>query len=185
VESVAAAEEINSPAPAEVNAMEDPEPDAAAPPQDAAATSAADMERGVVPDDERMLAIASLGLDHDPDGLVINECGEAVAPDVYPVDMGGDVGRAILVVMKGGRTTTACYGDTGMKFFLLRQDGENYEIIASDHGHFAPMETEHEGVKDFAVGGPGMEFPVYEWNGKTFVSLRKIPDAEFPMATVN
>lgn len=174
--------ETNSPAPAEVIAMAEPEPQAVA--SGEASAEEATTELAAVSDEERMLAIASLGLDHDPDGRAINDCGEAVTPDVHAIDMGGDVGRALLIVMKGGPTTAACYGDTGMKFFLVKQDGENFKTVASDTGHFAPLESETSGVRDFAVGGPGFEFPVYEWNGRTFVSLRKISDADLP-PTVN
>lgn len=180
--------ETNSPAPAEVLAMEEPDESAPSPDELAAADEFAAAEGpvalGAVSDEERMLALAALGLDHDPDGQTINDCGEAVEPDVHAIDMGGAVGRALLIVMKGGPTTAACYGDTGMKFFLMKQDGENYKTVASDMGHFAVMETETAGVKNFAVGGPGFEFPVYEWNGRTFVSLRTIPDTELP-ETVN
>lgn len=187
VEAAAAttvAGETNSSAPAEVMAMEEPDAEDAQAASDETPAIETASTPSAVSDEERMLVLAATGLDHDPDGLTINDCGEAVEPDVHAIDMGGDVGRALLVVIKGGPTTAACYGDTGMKFFLMRQDGDNYKTVASDMGHFAVMDTQTQGVKDFAVGGPGFEFPVYEWNGRTFVSLRTISDAELP-ATVN
>lgn len=34
--------------------------------------------------------------------------------------------------------------------------------------------------RDFAFGGPELEFPVYEWNGSAFAPSRMISDTEFP-----
>lgn len=175
----AVAGETNSAAPAEaiVLAQADPETQAGV-----TAAAETDTTPAAVSDEERFQAIASLGLEYDADGQVLNDCGEAVTPDVHATDLGGAIGRALLVVMKGGPNTASCYGDTGMQFFLLKAEGSGFKQIASGMGHFAPMATEHNGVKDFAVGGPGMEFPVYEWSGRAYVATRQIPDTEFPQS---
>ena len=129
---------------------------------------------------ERDAAIAAVGLPPAPEGGVINACDEATMPDVYPAELGGDVGRALLVVVGGGPTTLTCYGMSGMKFFLLARDSTGWKTIFEGQGHFVVMESEHLGVKDVAVGGPGFEFPVFEWNGSKYVFARTVSDGELP-----
>jgi len=53
-------------------------------------------------------------------------------------------------------------------------------MIFNDTGHLAVMPTQHSGVRDIAVGGPGFEFPGYHWNGSAYVQGRTISDKEFP-----
>lgn len=168
---------------------DDSRPVAAAPAREmpateAAASVAAPAAPAPVTGDERAGATYAIGLKPQPDGQVMNDCGEAVTPDFYAVELGGDVGRALLVVMKGGPNTLTCYDMTGMQFALLKSKGRVMTNIMSGAGHFAPMETTHQGVKDVAVGGPGFEFPVYEWTGVAYEQARTIPDTEFP-ASVN
>lgn len=158
------------------------EGNAAAEPAAVAAESvSAAADPSIVTADERAAAIAALGLQAESGGKVMNDCGEAIEPGVHAVDLGGAVGRALLVVMSGGPNTISCYGMTGMQFFLLRNEGGWTQIFA-DFGHFAPMDTVHEGVRDFAVGGPGFEFPVYEWTGAGYGPGRTIADTEFPQS---
>lgn len=148
-----------------------------------AASAPADAKSGAVAPvsaEERAAMIAALQLREAPGGMVMNECEEPVEPGIYPTDLGGAVGRALLFVMGGGPNTASCYGMTGMQFHLFRKNGAAWERIFSDFGSFAPMETRHDGVRDFAVGGPGFEFPTYQWNGKAFVAGPTIPDTEFP-----
>lgn len=131
---------------------------------------------------ERAAAIAALNMPAGDPGQVINNCDEAVTPDVYAAELGGAVGRGFLVVVGGGPNTVACYGDTGMQFFLFKQGADGLQSILSDFGHFAVMESEHFGVRDVAIGGPGFEFPVLEWNGESFIPSRTIKDTEFPQS---
>jgi hypothetical protein len=131
-------------------------------------------------EEEHAAAIAALNMPAAEAGQVVNACDEAVTPDVYAAELGGAVGRAFLVVVGGGPTTASCYGDTGMQFFLFKQGDTGLKLILSDFGHFAVMNTEHLGVKDISIGGPGFAFPVLEWNGQTFVPSRTIKEGEFP-----
>ncbi|MEX0644599.1 MAG: hypothetical protein WD076_04770 [Parvularculaceae bacterium] len=133
-----------------------------------------------ITDIERAAAIAALNMPAGEAGQVINSCDEAVTPEVFAADLGGAVGRAFLVVVGGGPMTAACYGDTGMQFYLFNEGEAGLHLVLSDFGHFAVMDTEHFGVRDVAIGGPGFEFPVLEWNGEGFVPSRTIKDVEFP-----
>jgi hypothetical protein len=53
-------------------------------------------------------------------------------------------------------------------------------MIHSDSGHLVVMPSEHKGVKDIVVGGPGFEFPLLEWDGKTYRSSRTVAGSELP-----
>ncbi|MEQ1931503.1 MAG: hypothetical protein ABL957_13380, partial [Parvularculaceae bacterium] len=154
-------------------------PAAATPGEGAVAASASPAP---VSGDERAGALHALGLKFASAGQVMNACDEAISPDIHAVELGGEVGRALLVVMKGGPNTASCYGMTGMEFHLMKQKGRVLTVILTGAGHVAPMESAHLGVKDIAVGGPGFEFPVYEWTGATYESTRTIPDSEFPVS---
>lgn len=144
------------------------------------AASAPATELAPVTAEERALMIAALRLQEAPGGKVVNDCSEAIDPGLHAVDMGGAVGRALLFVMGGGPNSLTCYGMTGMQFRLFRAGAGEVERLHTGLGHFAPMETRHDGVRDFTVGGPGFAFPAIEWNGAAFVAGRSIPDTEFP-----
>ena len=120
-----------------------------------------------------------LGFMPAPGGQVMNDCGEAITPGVYAAELGGEIGRAYLIVMTGGPNTATCYGD-GPAFWLVKTEGDSFRLIFQDRYYFAIMPTEHNGVKDIAVGGPGFEFPVYAWNGTEYVFSRNIKDTEMP-----
>jgi hypothetical protein len=113
-------------------------------------------------------------------GQVINACGEAVTPQVHSVDMSGVVGTAVLVAISGGEESPGCYGITGTAVTLLRRNDTTFQVVFSGLGQMALMPGSHGGVRDFALGGPGFEFPVYGWNGVTFVQMGSIADSEFP-----
>jgi hypothetical protein len=146
----------------------------------ACATDTPQTEPTAVSAQERTAAIAALPLEPAPGGAVMNDCGEATVPDIHVAQLGGAVGRALLVVVGGGPTTLTCYGMSGMQFSLLMREGDAWKTIFRGQGHFAVMESEHRGVRDIAVGGPGLEFPAYEWNGTAYVFSRMIPDGELP-----
>ncbi len=113
-------------------------------------------------------------------GQVMNDCGEAATPGVYAAELGGEVGRAYLIVMMGGPNSATCYGMTGMAINLLRKQGEAFNVIFSGAGSLAVMPGTHKGVHDIAIGGPGFEFPVYAWNGTDYQASGTIKDTEFP-----
>jgi hypothetical protein len=116
-----------------------------------------------------------------PNSKVMNACEEAVTPGVHAAELGGEVGRAFLIVIPGGPNSATCYGDNPGALFLLRTTkAGGFALIFSAQGYFAVLPTLTKGVHDIAIGGPGFEFPVYAWNGKTYVSSRTIKDSEMP-----
>lgn len=160
-----------------------------APPAEASATPAApaaapapasDNSAGVPLGQERLAAaLKAAGMELQADGLVMNACDEKVKPGVYAADVGGAVGRAYLITMEGGPNMVTCYGD-GPGIWLVRDAAGSFGVILQGMGFLAIMPTEHMGVKDVTIGGPGFEFPVFAWNGKTYEPSGTIKDSEMP-----
>jgi hypothetical protein len=124
--------------------------------------------------------LAALRMTANEQGLVENLCGEGVAPQILPIHVGGAVGTAQLVIISGGPNTAACYGDVPGDMFLLMQDGEGWRTIFTGGGFINVLPETHDGVHDFALGGPSAEHPVFEWHGKDYVvSHRTIDDAQY------
>ncbi|MBL9075143.1 hypothetical protein [Tabrizicola sp.] len=120
---------------------------------------------------------ASLGLKAEG-GQVINACDEAVTPTLTPVELGGAVGTAQLLVIPGGPSTLTCYGDIPGDMHLLVADGAGWRSIFNGGGFLIVMPGSHDGVHDFALGGPGFSFPVFQWDGESFTAGGKISDED-------
>lgn len=113
-------------------------------------------------------------------GRVVNACEDAVVPQYYRADFGGAVGLAALVVIPGGSNSATCYGDTPGDLRLMKREGAGWRAVFAGNGYVAILPTQHAGVHDLALGGPGFSFPVYVWNGRDFAATqRTISDAEF------
>ena len=41
------------------------------------------------------------------------------------------------------------------------------------------LATTNAGYPDLLIGGPGMEFPVWRWNGKEYDYLKEVKDADY------
>jgi hypothetical protein len=99
---------------------------------------------------------------------------------MHAVELGGEVGRAFLLVIAGGPNSLTCYGMTGMSIFLYRVVGNRFALIHQGFGHLAVLPSEVNGVREIAIGGPGFTFPVLRWNGREFEPWRSISDTGFP-----
>ena len=127
---------------------------------------------------DRMALLHALNLPPDARGRVMNACDERVAPQFFNVNLGGSVGGAVLVLVSGGPNSVTCYGDVPGVFFLMKRDGGSFHQIFTGQGFFVVLPTAHLGVHDLSIGGPGMSFPLYTWNGHDFsASSRSISDA--------
>jgi hypothetical protein len=130
--------------------------------------------------------IAVTGYALAADGTVENACGERVHPQTLPADVGGSVGLAWLIVVGSGPNATGCYGDVPGGLYLVMRDADAYRLIFADSGYLAILpEMGIDGVHDVAIGGPGFSFPVYEWDGSSYVPAdRMISDEELGRATM-
>jgi hypothetical protein len=157
----------------------------AAAPGGAGAQTAPPAQTAALTEGERAALLASQNLRPDAAGLVENECGEKVTPQVLPVELGGAVGSAALLAMGGGPNTATCYGD-GPGLTLLRRDGESWRAIYASRGGFlAVLPSQTGGVRDIAFAGPGFEHPLWAWNGSEYAPAgRSIADAQMAGATI-
>jgi hypothetical protein len=123
------------------------------------------------------VALAKLvGIKDAGSGQVMNACDEAVVPTVTPIEFGGAVGTAQLLVIPGGPNQMTCYGDNPGEMFLLMADGAGFKTVFNGMGFVTVLPKTHKDVHDFALGGPGFTFPVYVWNGKEFAQKGEISD---------
>lgn len=121
---------------------------------------------------EKSAILRQLALTSDAKGLVENACGERVAPKFVGIDLGGTAGRAVVFVMEGGPNTAACYGDGPDLKVMRRMDKGFREIFAMQGGMMIVMPTKGSAARDIAAGGPGFSFPLWRWNGTTYVQTR-------------
>lgn len=96
---------------------------------------------------------------------------------VYPTDMNKDGKEEVFILF--GNTFTS--GNTGSSISLY---------IKSATGAYMPhlgfpgtlpdaLTIINMGYPDLLIGGPGMEFPVQRWNGKTYVFNRNVKDKDY------
>lgn len=108
------------------------------------------------------------------DGRIRNACDEEVTPSVAEIAFGGAVGTASLLVIPGGEAMPTCYGDVPGDMYLFVEDGGAYRQVFQGGGYIMVLPTTQNGVHNFALGGPGTTFPVFAWDGSTFVSSGSI-----------
>lgn len=143
-----------------------------------AANAPAEAQPTALTDADTAAILAAMNAAPNARGEVENECGEFITPKIEPVELGGPVGTAALLVMSGGPNTISCYGD-GPGLTLFRRDGAAWSTIYSSRGAFlVVLPGSTNGARDLAEGGPGFEHPLYQWNGTEYAFVRAIPEAE-------
>lgn len=102
-------------------------------------------------------------------------CDNPVTPKIDVLRLGGPVGDAIALEV----SDAACFGSTGSHITILMREGSGLRPIFSDlAGGIQVIETRHGGVADIEIGVPGMQIPVFRWNGQQyeFWQSRKDPN---------
>ncbi len=146
---------------------------AAAPSEADAQTAGAAAQSAEATPAERSAILAALSMRANGQGQVENECGEMVTPRFIVADIGSGPGRVIAFVIGGGPNAVSCYGD-GELIILLRQNNGAWGNIWQNRGGAAiVLPTQHNNGNDIADGGPGFSFPVWQWNGTTYVNANR------------
>ena len=137
-------------------------------------------QSGDVTGDERNAILAALQMPVTGGGKVANECGEAVTPQFIVADIGSGPGRVIAFNIGGGPNMISCYGDGSLTIFLRQNASGAWEQIWENRpGGAIVLSTQHNNGNDIADGGPGFSFPVWEWNGTTYVNAnRTVADSQ-------
>lgn len=96
---------------------------------------------------------------------------------VYPVDLNKD-GKEEIFVTYGNSFTSGNTGSSVVAF--IKNAAGKYEANLGFPG-MSPdvLSTASKGYPDLLIGGPGMEFPIWKWNGAAYVFSRKIKDSEY------
>lgn len=93
-------------------------------------------------------------------------------PDVYPLDINND-GDEEIVIVYGHPAIT---GDNVISTLFIKDTQGHYISNFSFTGSLIILPNTTKDFPDLAIGGPGFEFPVWRWNGKTYDYNRKITD---------
>jgi hypothetical protein len=93
---------------------------------------------------------------------------------VFPADMNKDGKEEVFVVFGNSYTS----GNAGSSVALFIKDAAGKYTPQLGFPGMAPdvLTTVSKGYPDLLIGGPGMEFPVWRWNGKTYNLYRKVND---------
>lgn len=143
---------------------------AAAPSEAGAQTNTASAE---VTAAERAAILAAASLSANARGQVENECGELVTPQFILADLGPGVGRAVALVMSGGPNSATCYGDGPLVLLMRHNNGAWSNIYMNRGGPMIILSARHNNANDLADGGPGFSFPVWQWNGATYINANR------------
>jgi hypothetical protein len=95
--------------------------------------------------------------------------------EVYPLDLNSDGIEEIAMVF-GNAATSGAAGSSGILF--IKNANSVYESNFGFPGMYAFLATGNLNFPDVCIAGPGFEFPVWRWNGKSYEMHRTISDSE-------
>lgn len=96
---------------------------------------------------------------------------------VYPTDMNKDAKEEIFIVY-GNSYTSGMAGSSVVVF--IADKNEVYRTNLNFPGMLPDaLATNNSGYPDLLIGGPGMEFPVWRWNGKAYDYYKEVKDADY------
>lgn len=98
-------------------------------------------------------------------GKILDACDQPVKPQVDVVDLNGDGQLEVFV-----QVNSSCYGMAGGQLSLLIKDkqGRWQPNLGVPAGGYKLLSTKNKGYPDIEIGGPGMCFPVWRWNGRAY-----------------
>ncbi len=96
---------------------------------------------------------------------------------IYPTDMNKDAKEEIFIVY--GNSYTSGMAGSSIVVFIADKNGLykknlNFPGMLPD-----ALSTNNSGYPDLLIGGPGMEFPVWRWNGKAYDYYKEVKDADY------
>lgn len=96
---------------------------------------------------------------------------------VFPTDFNKD-GKEEIFILFGNSYTS---GNTGSSIAMFVKDAKGSYVDQLGFPGTAPdvLATANLGYPDLLIGGPGMEFPVWRWNGKAYAFNRNVKDADY------
>lgn len=122
---------------------------------------------------EQAAVFKAAGFKKAPDGRYIRCVEETPTASYTPgrielADLNGDGQPEAWVT----ESSMFCYGSPHTSFILVRKDSGVWRTVIDDVGIPVVLKNKRYGWPDIEVGGPGFgKFPVYRWNGKSYVRL--------------
>lgn len=95
---------------------------------------------------------------------------------VYPTDLNKDGSEEIFLVFGNSYTS----GNTGSSVVVyIKNAAGNFTSHLGFPGTTPDiLSTVNMGYPDLMIGGPGFEFPILRWNGKTYYNFRTVKDKD-------
>lgn len=95
----------------------------------------------------------------------------------YPTDLNKD-GKEEIFISFGNSFTSGMAGSS-ILVFIADKSG-TYKMNLGFPGLLPDaLTTINAGYPDLLIGGPGMEFPVWRWNGKEYIYFKSVKDADY------
>ncbi|SHN10454.1 hypothetical protein [Chitinophaga sp. CF418] len=96
---------------------------------------------------------------------------------VYPTDLNKD-GKQEIFVWFGNSYTS---GNTGSSISMFIKNAAGTYVDNLGFPGLAPdvLATVNKGYPDLLIGGPGMEFPVLRWNGRTYANFKTVSNDDY------
>jgi len=96
---------------------------------------------------------------------------------IYPTDLNKDGKEEIFILF--GNTYTSGNTGSSIVLFIKNANGTYTEHLGFPGTTPDVLATSSQGYPDLLIGGPGFEFPVWRWNGKTYNYYKKVTDKEY------
>lgn len=120
-----------------------------------------------------------LGLQVAPGKKGFRMDGFDVGARAYPTDLNKDGAEEVFVILEG-----LLYGNTGQGVALFVKNSAGVYVQQEEvaGGIAVILDSKSNGYPELVIAGPGFEFPLYRWNGKSYVYVRNISDDELQNA---
>jgi hypothetical protein len=96
---------------------------------------------------------------------------------VMPTDMNADGREEIFIVF--GNTYTSGMTGSSVALFIQNADGVYTNQLGFPGTTPDALEEISFGYPDLLICGPGLEYPVWRWDGHAYVYSRKVKDADY------
>lgn len=95
---------------------------------------------------------------------------------LYNTDMSAD-GKEEIFIVFGNSYTSGNMGSNAV-LYIKDANGKYTANLGFPSSTPSMLPTKSKGYADLVIGGPGFEFPVWRWNGKTYNFFREIREKE-------
>jgi hypothetical protein len=96
---------------------------------------------------------------------------------VYPTDLNKDGKDEIFIVF--GNSYTSGVTESSVALFIKNAAGVYTDNLGFPGTAPDILSTSYLGYPDLLIGGPGFEFPVWRWNGKTYTFYKEVKEATY------